>query len=69
MVPARLTEARSVGNKQRVSVTWTEGGKPAKGHIEVPELLGYVQRDTSALVGTSKYVAVVMNERVFVGQR
>jgi len=69
VVPARLTEARSVGNKQRVGVTWTEGGKPAKGHIDVPDVLGYVQRDTSVLIGNSKYVAVVLNERVFVGQR
>jgi len=70
VVPARLTEARKIGNKQRVGVTWEEGGKPAKGHIDVPDLvLGYVQRDTSALVDASKYVAVVFNERVFVGER
>ena len=66
---ARLTEARSIGNKQRVGLTWNERGKPLRGHIDVPEMLGYMQLDTTILVGRSRYLAVVLGEQVFVGPR
>ncbi len=68
-IPARLTDARSIGDKQRVGLTWSESGRSVKGHIDVPEMLGYMKTDTTIVVGRSKYLAVVLGEQVFVGRR
>ncbi len=70
VVPARLMSARGIGKLQRVGVAWNEGDKPANGHVDMLELLGYVARDTAVLMHpTNDVVGVVLNNQLYLGRR
>ncbi|CAN5399123.1 hypothetical protein BH11MYX1_BH11MYX1_49070 [soil metagenome] len=70
VMPATLTSATNRGAQQRLGIAWNEAGKPADGHIDILEFLGYVGRDTVVLVRPkSRFVGIVLNDRLLVGRR